>query len=222
MSKAYVLLSGGMDSTTCLAHACSNHGSKNVTAVSVAYGQRHFKELEYAKAISEELGTKWRLLDLSGAIGVGGLTDTNLIMPEMSYDELPEGISPTYVPFRNGLMLAALSSIAQADDEARFIYYGAHAEDAERDAYPDCSIEFIQHMEAAIRIGTYGQIELRAPLMSMCKAEVVAFGETLDVPWHMTWSCYKGEEKQCGNCPTCISRILAFGDAGVDDPTEYT
>ena len=134
---------------------------------------------------------------------------------------MPDGISPTYVPFRNGLMLAALASIAQADAEARAIYYGAHAEDAERDAYPDCSIEFIQAMGDAIRIGTYEQIQLHAPLSQMTKADVVAYGKTLYVPWHMTWSCYKGEALHCGKCPTCISRILAFEDAGVDDPTEY-
>lgn len=222
MSKAYVLLSGGIDSTTCLAMAVQEFGFEHVTAMSVAYGQRHFKELESAKFLAEEIyGVKWGILDLGQAIGRGGLTDTDLVVPDKSYDELPDGISPTYVPFRNGLMLAALASKAQADAEARFIYYGAHAEDAERDAYPDCSIPFIQAMGTAINIGTYEQIQLRAPLSSMTKAQVVEAGNELDVPWELTWSCYKGQKIHCGSCPTCQSRIMAFDDANVVDPTEY-
>jgi len=118
-------------------------------------------------------------------------------------------------------MLAALASIAQADPEAKYIYYGAHAEDAENDAYPDCSVEFITAIGEAIFIGTYQQIRLRAPLMDMTKSDVVTMGETLNVPWHMTWSCYKGLDFHCGTCPTCQSRIMAFNEAGVDDPTEY-
>lgn len=220
MSKAYVLLSGGMDSTTCLAEAVRKHGT-GVTAVSVAYGQTHTKELGFAGEIARRYKVEHRIISLEGAIGMGGLSDPNLVVPDKSYDELPDGISPTYVPFRNGLMLAALASIAQADPEARAIYYGAHAEDAENDAYPDCSVEFIQSIGEAIHIGTYGQIYLRAPLMDMTKAEVVTMGEELNVPWHLTWSCYKGLEKHCGTCPTCQSRIMAFNDAGVEDPTEY-
>ena len=221
MSKAYVLLSGGMDSTTCLAAAIHRFSAEEVTAVSVDYGQRHRKELEHAIRIADFYGAEWSLLDLSVVIGVGGLTDENLIIPHKAYAELPDGISPTYVPFRNGLMLAALASKAQADPEANHIYYGAHAEDAENDAYPDCSIDFINAINVAIRIGTYEQISLSAPLASMTKVGVVEYGTSLGVPWEMTWSCYEGNELHCGECPTCQSRIMAFGDAGVEDPTEY-
>lgn len=220
MSKAYVLLSGGMDSTTCLAQAVSEFGER-VTAISVAYGQLHYKELEYAANLALHYGVGHRIINLDGVIGVGGLSDPDLVVPDKSYEELPDGISPTYVPFRNGLMLAALASIAQADPSAKYIYYGAHAEDAANDAYPDCSIDFIIYMGDAIRVGTYGQIELRAPLMSMTKADVVTRGNELGVPWEMTWSCYKGEAMHCGTCPTCQSRIMAFHDAGIEDPTEY-
>jgi len=221
MSKAYVLLSGGMDSTTCLAIAAKAYGPQNVTAISIFYGQRHAKELEAARVIAELFEVEWRMIDLGGAIGVGGLTDTNLVMPESSYAELPEGISPTYVPFRNGLMLSSLASIAQADESARFIYYGAHAEDAENDAYPDCSVPFIQAMKKAINIGTYRQITLKAPLMKLTKAEVVRWGDDLGVPWEVTWSCYKGELLHCGTCPTCISRREAFAAMSIFDPTRY-
>jgi 7-cyano-7-deazaguanine synthase len=222
MSKAYVLLSGGMDSTTCLAQACKTFGETNVTAISIQYGQRHSDaELSAAQSIVSHFHVKWVIKNLANIIGIGGLTDNELVVPHMSYEELGEGISPTYVPFRNGLMLATLASSAMADSEAEAIYYGAHAEDAANDAYPDCSIPFIQSMADAIRIGTYGQIELRAPLGSMSKAEVVQFGETLNVPWYLTWSCYEGGDLHCGKCPTCISRMDAFAIAGLLDPTEY-
>lgn len=221
MSKAYVLLSGGMDSTTCLAMAIHEFGPAEVTAISIKYGQRHVKELTHARTIARELNVNWDIINLTGVVGKGGLTDLNLIVPDMSYDELPEGISPTYVPFRNGLMLAALASRAQADKDARFIYYGAHSEDAARDAYPDCSQAFIQSMGDAIRIGTYGQITLRAPFMSLTKADIVEQGHQLKVPFELTWSCYKGGQIHCGTCPTCQSRIMAFDDAGIEDPTEY-
>jgi 7-cyano-7-deazaguanine synthase len=164
---------------------------------------------------------QWLQVDLSGVMGIGGLTDRNLRMPQKSYAELPKGISPTYVPFRNGLMLSAIASIAMADPEAEAIYYGAHAEDAENDAYPDCSLPFIEAIATAIHIGTYGQIRLIAPLGGVNKSAGIKEGEKLGVPWHLTWSCYEGGLFHCGSCPTCISRREAFVEAGVKDPTEY-
>ncbi len=221
MSKAYVLLSGGIDSTTCLAIAQEQYGRSYVTAVSLLYGQRHEKEVELARLIADYMGAEWMFRDIKNVIGIGGLTDTGLVIPHVSYAELPEGVSPTYVPFRNGLMLSILASIAAADGEAEVIYYGAHAEDAENDAYPDCSVPFIAAMQEAISIGTYGNIVLSAPLMSITKEQVVRWGDDLNVPWGMTWSCYEGKELHCGECPTCIARIRAFRDAEVHDPTEY-
>ncbi len=220
MSKAYVLLSGGVDSSTCLALANKEYEG-SVTAIIIRYGQRHSKEIIHAATIAKYFGN-WHIhRDLTGIIGIGGLTDKSLEVPKVSYDELPKGISPTYVPFRNGLFLSVAASLAMADREAEVIYYGAHAEDAENDAYPDCSVPFIGAMTDAIYIGTYTQISLIAPFRTKTKKEVVLKGHELGVPWHHTWSCYEGGEIHCGICPTCRSRRDAFFEACVTDPTGY-
>ncbi len=222
MSKAYVLLSGVIDSSTCLAEACRLYGHEHVTALSIRYGQTHQEtELDAARKIINNFGCLWLVKNITNIIGVGGLTDPNLEIPQVSYEELPEGISPTYVPFRNGLMLSILASIAMGDKEAQALYYGAHVEDAERDAYPDCSVPFIHAMQTAINIGTYGQVVLYAPLMFLTKAQVISKGEELQVPWELTWSCYKGGDIHCGTCPTCIARRQAFIGANIKDNTEY-
>lgn len=219
--KAYVLLSGGIDSSTCLAYAIDKFGADEVCAVSVHYGQRHTRELQFAEKQCSDYGVKHDVVNIAGVIGIGGLTDADLDIPPVSYDELPHGVSPTYVPFRNGLLLSILTSRAAADPDAKEVIYGAHAEDAENDAYPDCSVEFIGAIGEAIRIGTYGNITLNALLARMTKDEVVTLGDKLGVPWHNTWSCYEGREIHCGVCPTCRARKQAFKLAGVYDPTVY-
>jgi 7-cyano-7-deazaguanine synthase len=219
MAKAYVLLSGGVDSSTCVGHAMKLFGS--VVAIGVFYGQRHVKELEHAKEVADAMGARFLLKDIRGAIGRGGLTDPKLEIPKVSYDDLPYGVSPTYVPFRNGVLLSVLTSSAAADPEAAAVYYGAHAEDAANYAYPDCTPEFIAAMDKAIEIGTYGKIQLYTPLVNMTKAEVVELGQSVGVPWEKTWSCYEGGKVHCGVCPTCRARRAAFQKAGVVDPTQY-
>lgn len=221
MAKCYVLLSGGLDSTVVLSMACGVHGHDNVCAISFRYGQRHSIELESAKRVAAALQVEHRILDLQGLMGIGGLTDSNLEVPQVSYADLPHGISPTYVPFRNGLMLAVVASQAMADPQAEHIAYGAHAEDAENDAYPDCSIEFIQAMNQAVYIGTYGKIVITTPFGRLTKADVVRQGASNNAPMHLSWSCYEGGEMHCGTCSTCRARRDAFTIAGVTDLTQY-
>ncbi len=220
MPKAYVLLSGGVDSSTCLAIAHELFDGR-VCGVGINYGQRHDKELDSAVEVAKHFDAQFIEKNLKGLIGVGGLTDNSLEIPQVSYEDLPEGVSPTYVPFRNGLMLSLITSIASADPEAVAVFYGAHAEDAENDAYPDCSIPFIEHMKRAIAIGTYDKIHLHAPLAELTKASVILTGDRLGVPWELTWSCYEGRKYHCAVCPTCRARMEAFRLAGVDDPTVY-
>jgi len=220
MSRAYVLLSGGIDSTTCLAIACKQF-SGSVRGVSFNYGQRHTKEIEHARMVCESFGITHEVLSARGLIAKGGLTDEGLEMPNVSYDELPRGMSPTYVPFRNGTMLAVLTSHATIDEECEAIFFGAHADDAANWAYPDCTPEFIGGMANAIYIGTYHKIRLYTPLIFMDKAGVIREGDRHNVPWELTWSCYEGATLHCGVCPTCRSRHEGFVTAGVVDPTEY-
>lgn len=219
MPKAYVLLSGGMDSTTCLYIAAREY-QHDVVGVSLDYGQHHSNEIQHASEICEHLGVKHMVHDIRGLLGIGGLTDKSKEVPDVSYAEI-EGVSPTYVPFRNGALLSIAASLAQADSDAVAVYYGAHAEDAQNWAYPDCTPEFIGAMANAIYIGTYHRVRLVTPLMWMTKDEIVTVGSVYGVPWEMTWSCYKGGEKHCGTCPTCQARQQAFDIANVDDPTEY-
>ena len=220
MPKAYVLLSGGIDSTTCLAQAAEDWDGL-VCGVSFNYGQRHTKEIEHAVRVAAALDCAFIEKDISGIIGKGGITDNALVMPQVSYDDLPGGVSPTYVPFRNGTLLSCITSLAATDPEAEAVYFGAHADDAANWAYPDCTPEFIGGMANAIYIGTYHKIRLYTPLMFMNKAQVIRRGEELFAPFELTWSCYEGGVHHCGMCPTCRSRREGFRDAGVTDPTAY-
>lgn len=228
--RGFVLLSGGLDSTTALYHAMQQHDG-NVEAVSIYYQQRHHKELEFAGRTCADLGILHSILPLEQLLGGSMLTDNTIKLPNVDYAELPEGVSPTYVPFRNGLMLSMLTAFAQKWILARVmgndlprqavLYFGAHAEDAHNWAYPDCTPEFIGAMANAIYVGSYHAIRLSAPLQSMTKEQIVRLGNSLGVPFANTWSCYAGGELHCGTCPTCRARKTAFAKAGLEDPTTY-
>jgi 7-cyano-7-deazaguanine synthase len=228
-AKAFVLLSGGVDSTTCL-YLARQQFDGNVEGISIHYGQRHAKEIEYAKKSCRRLTIKHTTLDISGVIPKTMLTDKTAEVPNISYAEI-KGVSPTYVPFRNGLLLSAITSHVAGRYQAEVdpdtgkpewgIYFGAHAEDAQNWAYPDCAPEWIGAMANAIFIGTYQTIRLHTPLEWLKKEEIVYLGQSLGVDWSLTWSCYKGEELHCGSCPTCRARRDGFRKAMVTDPTKY-
>lgn len=222
MNRAFVLLSGGIDSTTCLALAVRDFGSA-VTAFSIDYGQRHEKEMDYAEDVCRFYGIEHRLLYL-GPQPQSNLTNAASEIPKVSYDQLGPGMSPSYHFFRNGQMLSAAAAWATSrlgSGDSGFLYVGTHAEDAANWAYADCTPEFIGPMAAAIFIGTYQKLRLKAPLLEMMKAEIVSLGDKLRVPYHLTWSCYLGGELHCATCPTCRARHEAFKRANVTDPTHY-
>ena len=123
----------------------------------------------------------------------------------------------TYVPFRNGLFLSSAASLALSRD-CSMLYYGAHADDAAGNAYPDCSSAFHNAISDAIYIGSGNQLKVEAPFVNMTKAEVVRKGLELKVPYELTWSCYEGKEKPCMVCGTCIDRAEAFRLNGIKDP----
>lgn len=230
MSKAIVLSSGGCDSTTCLSIALTKHAKEDISTVSVFYGQKHAKELECAKKIAEYYDVNHYEIDLSNVLKFSNcslLSHSDQSIVQKSYaqqiSENGEGKVSTYVPFRNGLMLSAVASLAQSiypDDEVS-IYIGAHADDAAGNAYADCSKEFTDSISKAIEIGTYNKVHLEAPLVSMNKSEVIKTGLRLNTPYYLTWSCYLGNDKQCGKCGTCIDRKVAFEANGVKDPVGY-
>ncbi|MBO4824835.1 MAG: 7-cyano-7-deazaguanine synthase, partial [Lachnospiraceae bacterium] len=126
----------------------------------------------------------------------------------------------TYVPYRNGLFLSSAASIALSHGCTE-IYYGAHADDAAGNAYPDTSIAFNKAISEAIYIGSGNELKIVAPFIDKTKAQVVAMGTEIGVPFEFTWSCYEGHEKACGVCGTCRDRIAAFELNGLKDPIEY-
>lgn len=228
--KALVLSSGGVDSTTCIGIAVDKLGKENVSTVSVFYGQKHAKELECANKVAKFYGVKHYELDLSSIMKYSNcplLKGSTEKIKHESYaeqiEENGEGMVSTYVPFRNGLMLSSVATLAMSiyPNEEVEIYLGAHADDSAGRAYADCSEEFTDAMKEAIYIGTYEKVTVKAPLVNMTKSDVVKTGLKLKVPYELTWSCYEGGEKQCGTCGTCIDRKNAFKQNGVKDPVEY-
>ncbi|MBQ3199714.1 MAG: 7-cyano-7-deazaguanine synthase QueC [Firmicutes bacterium] len=226
--KVLVLSSGGVDSTTCLALAVEQFGAANVTALSMFYGQKHDKELAAARAVAAHYSVEHIELDLAPIFRYSNcslLAHSDKQIPQESYaDQLAESSGEpvsTYVPFRNGLFIAVAASVAESRGCER-IFYGAHRDDAAGAAYPDCSEAFKQAMNLAVCEGTGGHLRLEAPFVEMNKAQVVAEGLRLNVPYHLTWSCYEGGGEACGVCGTCIDRIAAFAANGVADPIKYT
>ena len=222
--KALVLFSGGVDSTTCLGIAVDKYGAEEVLALSVYYGQKHSKEIEAAQRIAEHYGVKLRTLDLALIFADSDcslLKGSTADIPKETYAEQlaqTDGAPvSTYVPFRNGLFLSSAASIALSNG-CEVIYYGAHSDDAAGNAYPDCSAEFNNAINTAIFIGSGNALRVEAPFIGLTKAQVVAKGLELGVPYELTWSCYEGGDKPCGVCGTCRDRIAAFRANGIDDP----
>ena len=228
-----VLNSGGVDSTTAVGLAVDKYGNENVITVSVFYGQKHDIELQCAKDIAEHYKVKHIELDLSPIMQYSNcalLSNSTEEIKHKSYvqqiEEDGEGMVSTYVPFRNGLLLSSVASIAMSlledgKHNKAVIYLGAHADDAAGEAYADCSKPFTDAMYEAINIGTYGKVEVEAPFVEMCKADIVGLGLKLNVPYELTHSCYEGERPSCGTCGTCIDRINAFKKNNAIDPIEY-
>ena len=221
---AVVLLSGGIDSTTCLAQAVKEYGADNVLALSLFYGQKHEKELECAHKVSEYYGVDHVVQEVKGVFDYSDcslLQGRGEIKHESYAEQLKEtrGERPveTYVPFRNGLFLAYAAAIA-ISVHAEVVYYGAHADDAAGRAYPDCTPDFEKAMCEAIFEGSGRTVTMEAPLLYLNKAGVVKMGLELKAPYHLTWSCYEGGDKPCGKCGTCIDRQKAFEATGATDP----
>lgn len=219
--QAIVLLSGGLDSATCLALA--REAGFAPVALSFDYGQRHHAELAAARRVAAALGVQdHRVLRLDlGAIGGSALTDPSIAVPT----EASTGIPVTYVPARNTVFLAFALGLAEVMDAAD-IFIGVNAVDYS--GYPDCRPEFIaafEHMaNLATRAGVQGRrLHIHTPLMALSKAEIIRTGLRLGVDYGLTVSCYQAdaEGRACGRCDSCRLRRQGFTAAGVPDPTPY-
>ena len=223
--RAVVLLSGGLDSTTCLAWAQAQ-GYACHTLV-VAYGQRHRHELEAARRVSRALGAvehREVRVDLR-AIGGSALTDAIDVPKDRAPVELASGIPVTYVPARNTLFLALALGWAEVLD-ARHLIAGMNAIDYS--GYPDCRPEFVRGFEALAKLATRAGVEgkefhVHTPLMQLGKADIIRLGASLGVDYSLTHSCYDPlpDGAACGRCDACILRLAGFREAGLPDPIRY-
>ncbi|MDR2679042.1 MAG: 7-cyano-7-deazaguanine synthase QueC [Zoogloeaceae bacterium] len=221
--KAVILLSGGLDSATCLAEA--RHQGFETYCLSFDYGQRHRAELDAAARVAQALGAReHRILKLDlQQFGGSALTDPALAVPTTGVR--PGEIPITYVPARNTILLSL--SLAWAEVlEARDIFVGVNAVDYS--GYPDCRPEYIaafEHMaNLATRAGVEGQkLTLHTPLQHRTKAEIIQMGQRLGVDYGLTVSCYQADTqgRACGLCDSCRLRREGFKEAGVPDPTRY-
>jgi len=215
-------LSGGLDSSTCLALA--RRDGYECYALSFDYGQRHRVELEAAARVAAALGVREQrtvVIDLR-AFGGSALTADIDVPKSRSVAEMGEGIPVTYVPARNTIFLSYALAWAEVL-EAADVFIGVNAIDYS--GYPDCRPEFIEAFERAANLGTKfgGRFVIHAPLIRMTKAEIIRRGATLGVDYGRTHSCYDPDESgaACGRCDSCLLRKRGFAEAGVADPTRY-
>lgn len=210
--KAVVLLSGGLDSTTTLYIA--RRQGYNITCLIFDYGQRHRKEISAAKRIA---GNAYNLIRFRLPWGGSSLLDKKIGIPKRrTLRDIQSGIPSTYVPARNTLFLAFAISCAEAIG-AEKIFIGANCLDFS--GYPDCRPDYFKAYEKLISRGTKaGNIKIEAPLLKKTKAEIIRIGTSLGVPYELTWSCYMGGKRPCGECDSCILRAKGFREAGIPDP----
>ncbi|HEY6099646.1 MAG TPA: 7-cyano-7-deazaguanine synthase QueC [Anaeromyxobacter sp.] len=223
--RAVVLLSGGLDSSTCLAVA--RVAGFEAHCLSVDYGQRHRGELARARRIARALGAAGHevvKVDLS-AFGGSALTDRSIPVPKgRSPSRMARDIPVTYVPARNTVLLALALAHAETIG-AEDVYVGVNALDYS--GYPDCRPEFLRAFErvarVAARAGVSGRaLRIRAPLLRLSKAGIIKLGAALGVPYRLTQSCYDPVRgRACGSCDACVLRRMGFEEAGVRDPTQY-
>lgn len=222
--RAIVLASGGLDST--VAAAVARRDGYALVLLTIDYQQRHAVEVQCAKQVATVLGAERHIVmnvDLR-AIGGSALTDSLPVPKDRSESERSQEVPNTYVPGRNLILLSLAAAQAEVLG-ASAIYFGANVVDYS--GYPDCRPEFIKAVEVALRVGTKAgmtrrQIEIRAPLLRLSKAEIIRLGLALNAPLHLTHSCYDPVGPvACGHCDSCLIRRRGFAEAGVVDPIRY-
>ncbi|WP_438979925.1 7-cyano-7-deazaguanine synthase QueC [Polynucleobacter sp.] len=208
MTKTIAIVSGGMDSVTLL-HLLKHKGHE-VEALSFDYGQKHRKELDFAWLNCGKLGVKHQIVDLTAItplISNSALTGSEEV-PDGHYTD--ESMKVTVVPNRNMIMLAVAIGYAENlgfDQVAIGNHAGDHA------IYPDCRTEFVEALSEASQLGTYNKIKLATPFTDISKSDIAAVGNEIGVDYRTTWSCYKGGDKHCNTCGTCVERLEALDEA---------
>lgn len=217
--KAVLIYSGGMDSFTLLHHIlASGLARSDIATLTFNYGQKHVKEVEYAKHVCAELGLEHKVVDISAInslLGGSSLTD-DIAIPEGHYEA--DNMKSTVVPNRNMILLSLAIAYA-VSLEADTVYYGAHSGD--HAIYPDCRPEFVQKMDEVSRIANFQPVAISTPFVNMSKIDILARGMELGLDYTHTWTCYNGREKACGKCGACVERLEAFSSNQQVDPIPY-
>jgi 7-cyano-7-deazaguanine synthase len=212
-----VVLSGGLDSTVCMALAAEEPGPTPL-ALTFDYGQRHRVELDRAAGVAGHYRAEHLVVHLdTSAWGGSALTDDAVDVPAAGSSA---GIPATYVPARNSIFLAVALGVAEARD-LDAVWIGVNAVDYS--GYPDCRPEFIEAFRGVAATGQRRGVEgdpiaIRTPLIGATKEEIVRTGTAHGAPLHLTWSCYRGGDRPCGSCDACVLRAQGFASAGIDDP----
>jgi len=222
--KAVCLISGGLDSAV-TAFIAKKQGYE-LYALTFRYGQRHTKELSCAKKIAHAVGAKDHIIfniDLQKFGGSSLFSSSPHEIKNHALKDIGKTIPSTYVPARNTVFLSLGLAYAEAINAA-VIFIGVNAVDYS--AYPDCRPNYIQAYQhltnLATKHGVKGKtIRIKAPLLSLTKAEIIKTGLKLNVPFTKTWSCYRGETRACGHCDSCLLRLKGFQEAKVKDPIPY-
>ena len=217
MKKVLCIISGGMDSITML-YKYLKDGAE-VTAISFDYGQRHKKEIEFARLHCEENGVHLEVCDLSsltGLISRSSLTNPDIPVPFGHYEA--KSMKATVVPNRNMIMISVAAGYAITIECDR-LAYGAHSGD--HAVYADCRPAFADALGEAIDLCDYSDLKLERPFIDIDKTEVARIGSGLGLDYSATWSCYVGDDIHCGKCGTCVERREALRDAGIEDLTRY-
>ena len=215
MKDSVIIVSGGMDSTTLL----YDRRDKIALAISFDYGSNHnAREIPYAEMHCKRLGIEHITipLDFMHKYFRSSLLEGADAIPEGHYAD--ENMKSTVVPFRNGIMLAVAAGVAESRNLTKLLianHGGDHT------IYPDCRPEFISAMDSATNAGTYVGVRVVAPYTNITKGDIARIGKKLGIDYAETWSCYKGGEKHCGKCGTCVERKEALAYAGIEDTTEY-
>ena len=220
--KAVILLSGGLDSCTCMAVVKSK--GYELYPISFNYNQRHNIELEGAKRIADFYGVKRHLVIETNMDAIGGsaLTDEGIEVPDSDLER--DAVPVTYVPARNMIFLYYAVGYAEVVG-AGHVYIGVNSVDYS--GYPDCRPEFIRRFQALADYATTAtavegkKITIEAPLQDLSKKDIVLLGTRLGAPLQFTHSCYKGGDRACGVCDSCQLRLRGFAEAGIEDPVEY-
>lgn len=225
MSKAVIILSGGLDSTVCMSAA--HHEGYELFPITFFYGQLHSREVEQAKKVADYYNCPRHLVintDFFREIGASALTSDELTVPtDRNTKQMHNDIPVTYVPFRNAVFLSMAVGYAESL-KAEKIYIGVNALDYS--GYPDCRPQFIQAFQETVNAGTAisdkgTAIIIATPLLDLTKGGIVKLGLQYSAPLQLTTSCYQGREKACGRCDSCKLRLKGFQEAGIKDPIEY-